>query len=105
MAFNWNDNPWTGFFDDNPQSLYSAMLGGNNNKSNNFMNYWNSQYGNQYGNYMGKLGQQILGGGAPTMSFYDYLMQNSMGKQWASLSPGARGQMRNQSGKWNIRTY
>lgn len=101
MAFNFKDNPWTGFFDENPMALYRGMLG--NNKSQNFMDYFKSNYGNIWSNYQGALGQQILGGGAPTTTFYDYLLQNPFGRIWQGLSPGQRGEMRNQVGRWNIR--
>lgn len=101
MAFDFNKNPWSGFFDENPMALYRGML--ERNKSQNFMDYFRSNYGNTWDNYQGALGQQILGGGAPTLSFYDYLLQNPFQKEWQSLSPSARGQMRNQAGRWNIR--
>ena len=100
MAYpNYQQNPWSGFLEDNPQSLYSAMVPSSN--SMNWMDYWRSKYSDIYGDYWKGLGKQALGGNAPSMSFYDYLKNTNFENMWGMLSPQQKGSGFAPSARWS----
>ena len=109
MAYwdNIKNSPWYEWLEEEPQAMYRGMLGGigGRGRGQNFLDYWKSQYGNIYGDYMGRVGRQVLGGGDPTLSFYDFLNQFDFGQEWAKMAPWARGESRSPRGFWNLPGY
>ena len=85
---------WQSFLEDKPESAYFGYQ--NQQRSPNQQKYFQNQFSNVQNQYLGKLGQQIMGGGAPSLSFTDYLQQyfapqGGAAQQWGSMSPGQRG--------------
>ncbi len=101
MANSYDNNPWFGWAEDNPEAMYRSFL--DNRGSYNFLTYWKNKYNDVYGDYMGSLGTMALGGQAPSLNFYDYLSQNDPTKQWNALAPWQRGQSSGLRSVWNIR--
>ncbi len=91
---------WSGFLQDNPDILYYGMLPKTGPQ--NFLNYWRGQYGNVYNNYLGDLGRSALGGNMPNTSFYDYLLQNPIARDWQKLTSGQRGERQPMMARWNL---
>lgn len=91
-------NPWLGFFDQDqyPQAAYYGYQN-QFGRSPNQKRYFQGLFQDVQNQYMGALGQQIYGGGAPTLNFTDYLSQffapgGGAAQQWAGMSPTARGE-------------
>ncbi len=53
--------------------------------------YYQGQFADVQNEYLGKLGQQIMGGGAPTLNFTDFLSQMPWTQRYAQLPPSMRG--------------
>ena len=86
---------WQGFLEENPQAAYfgyQPQFG----RSPNQKKWFQNQFSEVQNRYMGQLGQQIMGGGAPTLNFTDFLSQwfapqGGAAQEWAGLSPSQRG--------------
>lgn len=92
-------NPWSGFLNDNPQTLYNAMIP---NGSKNFTEYYLANYNKIYNNYLSTLAKNMLGGGSPTDNFSDYLNNYNFKNQWNMLTPWGRGLMNPGRVNWNV---
>jgi hypothetical protein len=100
MAINYANNPWAPWLEETPDALYRALIP--QNKGGGFYDYWKSRSNDVYGGYMGALGQQALGGLAPSMSFGDYL-NNFKWSDFFNQSPSQRGERVPSSMMWNLR--
>lgn len=54
--------------------------------------YFQGQFQNIQNEFLGQLGQQIRGGGLPTLRFADFLSQFPFTQRYAQLSPFQRGE-------------
>ncbi|MFA5377187.1 MAG: hypothetical protein WC455_15660 [Dehalococcoidia bacterium] len=95
-------NLYQPFLEDNPDILYYGMTPKSN--SSRFLDYYRSQYNPTYNAYKGAVGNQALSGQTPSLSFYDYLMNNNpVWKEWLNLSPTDKGFIPSLRSVWNIR--
>jgi len=90
-----NDNPFWNFLNDQPEAAYFGYQ--NQQRSPNQKKWFQNQFSNVQNQYMGELGQQVMGGGTPTLDFTDFLSewfapQGGAAQQWGSMAPGQRGQ-------------
>ena len=84
-----NTNPWSFWLEDFPQAQFQASIPQGTTP---FMDYWRSQYGNVWGQYQGALGKQATAGQPPSLSFGDYLSQQTpYMEQWQALPERDRG--------------
>ena len=84
------NNVWQGFLDENPQAAYFGYQG-QFGTSPNQRRFFQDQYANIHNQYLGQLGQQIMGGGAPSLNFTDFLKDYNFGQQYAQQTPRERG--------------
>jgi len=68
----------------------------NQQRSPNQKRFFQNQFANVQNQYLGRLGQQIMGGGEPNLNFTDFLQQyfapqGGAAQAWGSMSPGQRG--------------
>lgn len=85
---------WREALEELPQAGYFAYQ--NQPRTPNQREWFKSQFSEVQNRYMGQLGQQIMGGGAPTLNFTDFLSQyfapqGGAAQEWGSMSPGQRG--------------
>ncbi len=67
--------------------------------------YYQGQFANVQNEYLGKLGQQILGGGAPTLNFTDFLSQVPWTQRYAQMPPSMRGFSASQFNPYTRRVF
>ena len=89
-------SPFIDFLNEQPEAGYFGYQG-QFGQSPNKRRYFQGLFGDVQNQYLGNLGQQIYSGGAPTLSFTDYLKQffapqGGAAQQWAALSPQMRGE-------------
>jgi hypothetical protein len=86
-----SDNPFGDFLEYNPNIAYQAHQGsfGQTPSSRNF---FQNQFSNIHNQFLGQIGQQILGGQAPTARFTDFLGDFDFQKHAYGFTPGQRGQ-------------
>jgi hypothetical protein len=53
--------------------------------------WYQGQFGDVYNQYLGALGSQVRGGGAPSLSWADYLNNIPFTQRYAALSPEMAG--------------
>ena len=97
------DNGFWDYLNENPESAYFANQ--NQWKTPNQKKYFQSQFSNIQNEYLGQLGQQIMGGGAPTLNFTDFLSQMPWTQKYAQLPPSMRGSNQSQYSpvtRWNV---
>ena len=87
---------WQGFLEEKPEAAYFGYQ--NQWQSPSQKKYFQSQFANIQNKYMGQLGQQIYGGGAPTMNFTDFLANLPWQQQFQGLTPQQKGA---DSGRFN----
>ena len=86
---NQYDNPLLPFLEDEPKAGYFAYQ--NQWNTPNQQKYYQNQFSQIQDKYLGQLGQQIMGGGVPTLKFSDFLGNYNWGQNYANLTPSQRG--------------
>lgn len=68
-------NPWAGFLEEEPRAGYFSFQDrfGGPGRSQRQQNYYTNSFTDMYNQYLGRLGQQVRGGQAPTEQWQDYL--------------------------------
>ena len=92
MGFNLGrDNPFLAFLEEEPRAAYFGFqnLFG---KTPARKNYYQNQFQRIYDEYLGTLGQQALGGQAPTTKFVDFMRAFPFTERYAQLPPSMRGE-------------
>lgn len=85
---------WKGFLEEHPESAYYAYQG--QQRTPNQKKYFQDQFADVQNKYKGQLGQQIMGGGTPNLTFTDFLSQyfapqGGAEQEWGSMTPRQRG--------------
>lgn len=86
------DNPFLAYLEEEPKAGYFAYQ--NQWRTPNQKKYFQNQFAEIQNQYMGRLGQQILGGGEPNLRFTDFLKQYPWMQEFAKLPPSQRGENR-----------
>lgn len=82
-------NPWLPWFEDDPDLAYYAMRPQSGAPS--FLDYWRQRGGQTWGDYQGALGQMMLRGQAPILTYPDFLKSYPFMQRYAQLGPEQRG--------------
>ena len=89
---------WSGWLTDNPSAAYFSNAG--QWKTPNQKKYFQSQFSNIQDQYMGKLGQMVQGGGAPSLEFTDFLKNFNWGQNFQQNAPQSMTQNSSQFNPW-----
>lgn len=81
---------YTQLLNEQPELAYNAALYGQNLTPNQ-RRYGQNAYQDVWSEYLGRLGQQIQQGQAPTLQFTDFLPQQSFAQRYQQQTPQQRG--------------
>ena len=98
------DGNWLDFLEDKPEAGYFSYQ--NQWRTPNQKKYYQNQFQEIQNEYLGRLGQQLRSGGAPTEKFTDFLGQFPWTLRFMQLPPSMRGDnpsLFNPRTTWNIR--
>ena len=87
------DNPYDDWMEQNPRVPYFSFQKqwGGEQASPNQRRFYQNSFGDVYDEYLGRLGQQIRGGGAPTERFSSFLEQYPFTERYTQMPPEATG--------------
>lgn len=85
-----NYDEFRDFVEDNPEAGYFTFQ--NQWRTPNQRKYFQGQFNEIQNEYLGRLGQQIRGGGEGTLHFADFLSQMPWAERFQGLPPSQRGE-------------
>ena len=83
-------NPFMDFLEEQQRPAYFAYQ--DQWRTPNQKKYYQNQFSEIQDQYLGKLGQQVMGGGLPTMKFADFLKGFDWQQDYGGLTPQQRPQ-------------
>jgi len=92
MPFFGDDNAFMGFLDENPNIAYQSFAPDFGVRSPNQQRFFQNSFQSIHDQFLGRLGNQIRQGQAPTANFTDFLGNFDFGGFSAAQSPWMRGQ-------------
>jgi hypothetical protein len=88
----FNNQFWKDILGEFPEAGYAARLQQQTPQGSPQRRYFQPRYNPIFQEYLGEAGQQILGGGAPTLAFDDFLGNYDFNRRFRSRAPTERGQ-------------